>query len=54
MNGKTGILGRLTDFAKRPFAEDMDIWSWVLFLGFVVVVAVLWRKVLGHVIPNGE
>jgi hypothetical protein len=51
---KSGIFTRLTEFAKRPFREDMDVWNWILFLGFVIVVAVLWRKVLAHIIPNGE
>jgi hypothetical protein len=40
---------------KRPFTADADATSWILFLGFVLVVIFLWTRVLheaGHVVSQ--
>jgi hypothetical protein len=38
------------DWIKRPFSQDMDAAHWLLFIGFTLVVMVLWRYVLDHII----
>lgn len=34
---------------KKPFDPNGDAVSWVLFLGFIIVVAIAWSRVLKHI-----
>jgi hypothetical protein len=43
---QTGLVGWLA----KPFSEDQDAFHWVLFLGFVIIVAIFWRFVLNMII----
>jgi hypothetical protein len=42
--------GRLTTWLAMPFTTSMDAFSWVLFLGFVMIVAFAWTRVLSHIV----
>lgn len=36
------------EWLKEPFQLDMDAAHWAAFLGFLIVVAALWGRVLSH------
>lgn len=40
------MLANVTAWASQPFAEDMNLGKWCLFLVVMVTVAVLWLQVL--------
>lgn len=41
--------GVFSGWYAEPFKSSMDALHWVLFLGFVMIVAFLWTRVLGHI-----
>lgn len=42
--------GVLSTWLKTPFTTSMDAFSWVLFLGFIMIVAFAWTRVLSHIV----
>ena len=38
-----------TTWLHQPFKSDMDFKGWALFTGLIIIVALLWFYVLGHV-----
>lgn len=46
---QAGFITRLSNFAKHPFQNDMDIWNWILFTVLLVTVAVFWNRILAHI-----
>ena len=38
------------EWLSKPFSQDMDAYHWALFIGFFLVLMVLWRQVLQHII----
>jgi len=36
-------------FFAKPFSQDMSATNWFLFLGFVIIVMVMWRIILAHI-----
>ncbi len=40
------------DWWKRPFDPEGDAVNWILFLGFVIVVAFAWNRVLRQIITE--
>lgn len=49
-----GLFSRLTALWTRPFNEEMDLLSWALFVGLILVLVILWSRVLSHIEPLGE
>ena len=41
-----GFYNDLKGWVSRPFKTDMNMINWVLFIGFIIVVALLWQRVL--------
>lgn len=39
-----------TQFLTMPFSTQMNAFSWILFLGFILVVAFAWTRVLSHIV----
>jgi hypothetical protein len=37
---------------RKPFNPEGDAINWALFVGFVLVVMFLWRRVLKQIIPS--
>lgn len=35
------------DWYKQPFSADMSAGHWFLFLGLLIVLAILWSMILG-------
>lgn len=48
-----GALSKFKAWAARPFREDMDWLSWVLFFVFALSVAFLWTRILGGITEIG-
>lgn len=46
------MLQNFTDWLKQPFKADMDTLHWFLFLGLIIVIAIIWRMVLNHVLEG--
>lgn len=46
------MLGRVKAWYADPFGEDMDATSWFLFIGLIIVCAILWRLVLNHIMEG--
>lgn len=44
-----GVLSNLSAWAAQPFSEDMDATSWALFVGFLVVLSILWALVIHRI-----
>ena len=44
--GLTSMLSNLYTWAKQPFNETMDLQSWALFVGLILVLAASWHLVL--------
>lgn len=42
----------LKNFVTRPFSEDMDVGEWAAFTGLIVLLAILWTRVLKHVLDE--
>lgn len=42
--------GLFSSWLKQPFTTSMDAFSWILFLGFVMIVAFAWTRVLSHIV----
>lgn len=36
----------IEEFSERPFNPEMNMWGWVLFIGFLLIVSGLWASVL--------
>lgn len=36
-------------FMAEPFKEDMDAINWFLFVGFILILLILWTIILKHV-----
>lgn len=34
----------------QPFKTQMSAFSWILFLGFIVIVCFAWTRVLSHIV----
>lgn len=49
MNG-SGYVSRITSFFAQPFSSSMNFGGWFLFTGLIIILAVLWTKVLRHVV----
>lgn len=49
-----GAISKLNAWGSRPFREDMDWISWVLFFVFAASVSFLWARVLGSITELGE
>jgi hypothetical protein len=43
------LIERIKAWLKKPFNGDMDFTHWVLFLGFVTVIIILWVDVLKYI-----
>jgi ABC-type multidrug transport system permease subunit len=41
-----GIIEIFNQWWKKPFDPNGDAVNWILFLGFVLVVAFLWTRIL--------
>jgi len=41
-----------SDWLKRPFSQDMDAQHWAMFIGFFLVLMILWKYVLAHIVGN--
>jgi len=37
------------DFLAEPFQDDMDAVEWFMFVGFVLILIILWSIILRHV-----
>lgn len=48
--GASSNSGGLMGWLHSPFTTSMDAFSWVLFLGFIIVVAFAWTRVLSHIV----
>lgn len=49
MNGN-GVISRIGNWAAQPFATDMGLGSWFLFVGLVLIIAYFWTRVLRHIV----
>lgn len=49
MSQSGGVVSRIAGWAKSPFSTSMDWVSWILFLGFVIIVCMAWGQVLKHI-----
>jgi len=45
-----GFMDEFRDWAAAPFSEDMPISHWFLFIGLLIVCALLWNVLLSHLI----
>lgn len=50
MANGTGTVSRLSGWAAQPFSSQMNLWGWFLFTGLIIVIAILWTRVLRHII----
>lgn len=48
------LWSNIQDWLKQPFQSGQSAWKWILFLGFVIVVIVLWQMVLIHIVREVE
>lgn len=44
-----GVVTELKTWAKQPFNQEMDLMHWALFVGVIIVLAILWKMVLGDI-----
>ena len=42
------MIENVKEWLSHPFSMEMNAWHWALFLGFLLVVAGLWQRVLAH------
>ncbi len=47
-------MDRVKTFLDRPYSDEMNAADWVLFLGFVAIVALGWNVVLSHILATAE
>lgn len=38
-----------TAFMAEPFKSDMDAFDWFMFVGFLIVLMIMWGIILRHV-----
>lgn len=43
------VLALFQNWLKKPFDPEGDALSWVLFLGFVSIVLLAWRKIINKI-----
>jgi hypothetical protein len=43
------FLDKLQAWLKKPFDPNGDVVDWVLFLGFALIVAFMWSRVLKQI-----
>lgn len=43
------FLDNLKDWYKQPFTADMSAGGWFALVGLIIVCAVLWSFILGHI-----
>jgi hypothetical protein len=39
---------------EHPFSVDMSVGQWFAFIGLLIVIAALWRIILGHILGGLE
>ena len=44
-----GIGNFLSEWWTKPFDPEGDAVNWILFLGFVIIVAIAWTRVLKQI-----
>jgi hypothetical protein len=42
--------GVFSQWYASPFKSGMNALNWVLFVGFILIVAFLWTRVLNHIV----
>lgn len=40
------------NWAAHPFNSEMSALMWVLWLGFIIAVSVLWFRMINHFMPE--
>jgi hypothetical protein len=45
----SNVLSHASSWIKKPFGEDMSVAQWFLFVGFIVVILVMWKIILRHI-----
>lgn len=48
MGDATGELAKVTAWAKQPFASDMSVTGWFLFLGLILCASAAWTRLIAH------
>lgn len=44
------IFTEMHEWSKKPFSPDMDLGSWIAFIGLLLVITVLWTQVIRFII----
>jgi len=42
------MLDNVNEWLSHPFSMEMNVVHWSLFLGFLIILAGLWHRVLSH------
>lgn len=48
------MLANFQAWIKQPFNAEQSAWDWFLFLGFILIAALIWRVLLNHVLEGLE
>jgi hypothetical protein len=44
------VLGRFSDWLKKPYDDDMSVVGWFLFFGMLVVIMTAWSGVIRRMV----
>jgi len=47
-----GITGRIAEWAKSPYRDEMSVGGWFLFIGMLAVLTFLWSRILRAIAIN--
>lgn len=46
------IITDTNDFIKQPFKSDMNLTGWLLFIGLIMIVTLLWSHVIKLIVES--
>lgn len=47
-------MGAVQQWLKQPYSSDMDVWKWILFIIFVLVVIAGWAHTVHFIARASE
>jgi hypothetical protein len=49
MGSVTNLVAATRSWVEQPYNSQMNLTHWVLFVGLLLIAAVLWGRVLAHI-----